>query len=99
VSATNQRRAASAPACEARLAGGEQSAQRDIGPVRRPIRRSLFGGIPGRQACAAGWAGSRPLEWGAIGPSTMSSKKGLRPWAYMSPFWAIDRTAGPAPIM
>jgi hypothetical protein len=99
MSATNQRRAASAFACVARLAGGEQSAQRDIGLVRRPIRRSLFGGIPGRQACAAGWAASRPLEWGAIGRSTTSSKKGLRPRDYMSPFSAMLKIDGPATIM
>jgi hypothetical protein len=67
--------------------------------ARGPIRRSLFGGIAGRQACAAGWAASRPLEWGAIGPSTPSSKKGPRPWGYMSPFSAIDKIDGPATIM
>jgi len=47
---------------QARLAGSERSIQREIDNMCRPIRRSLFGGLPGRQACAAGWAASRPLE-------------------------------------
>ena len=34
--------------------------------MHRPIRHRLFGGIEGRQASAAGWAASRPLEWGAV---------------------------------
>jgi hypothetical protein len=36
---------------------------------------------------------------GAIGPSTRTSKKGLRPCDYMSPFSAIDKIDGPATIM
>jgi len=46
------------------------------------------GGLPGR-----------PLEWGAIDPLTRTSKKGPRPWDYMSPFSAIDKIDGPATIM
>jgi hypothetical protein len=45
---------------QARLDGSGQSAQRDICAVRRPIRRSLFGSLAGRQACAAGWASADP---------------------------------------
>jgi hypothetical protein len=30
--------------------------------MHRPIRHRLFGGLPGRQVSAAGWAASRPLE-------------------------------------
>ena len=40
---------------------GSQNA-RDMNAMHWPIRRRLFGGLPGRQACAAGWAVSRPLE-------------------------------------
>jgi len=45
---------------QARLDGSEPSAQRENGNVRRPIRRRLFGGLAGRQACAAGWASADP---------------------------------------
>ena len=53
----------------------------------------------GAKPARRGGLQSRPLEWGAVGLSTKSSKKGLRPCDYMSPFSAIDRTAGPATIM
>ncbi len=65
---------------KARLAGGEQSAQREIATMRWPIRHSLFGSIPGRQACAAGWASADPWRQAQRAASHQDeAKRGQRP--------------------
>lgn len=85
-----------------RPTGSERSAQRDKGTMSWPIRRSLFGGLRGRQACAAGWAASRPLEASAARsfssmPRTQQ-KGGKAPSGYNSPRSANDRMALPTTI-
>jgi len=59
---------------QARLDGNELSAQRENGNVRMPIRRRLFGGLAGRQACAAGWASADP--WRQAQRAAFSGRQG-----------------------
>jgi len=67
---------------QARLNGSGQSAQRENSIVHRPIRRRLFGGLLGRQACAAGWASADPwrqAQRAAFSPNEDTAKKGAMP--------------------
>jgi len=82
----------------ARLTGGEPSAQRDIdvhpADQAQPVRR--YPGAPSQR----GGVGCKPTPGvGAIGSSTRTSKKGLCPRDYMSPFSAMLKIDGPATIM
>ncbi len=87
---------------QARLTKSEQSAQREIDTMHRPIRCNLFGGILGRQVCAAGWAASRPLEASAARSLSRTprakQKGGNAPLGHISPRSAIDRMSLPATI-
>ena len=87
---------------QARLTGSGQSVWRAIDVVCWPIRRSLFGGLAGRQACAAGWASADPwrqAQRAAFSPNQGHSKKGGKaPSGYNSPRSANDRMALPATI-
>ena len=59
---------------QARLTGSGQSAWRAIDVVCWPIRRSLFGGPVGRQACAAGWASTDPWRQAQRAAFTRTSR-------------------------
>jgi hypothetical protein len=87
---------------QARLAGGEPSAQRDMNAMHRPIRHRLFGGILGRQACAAG-VGCKPPPGGKRSaqcfPNTKGEAKGGKaPLGHISPRSAMLRMSLPATI-
>lgn len=67
---------------QARQTGSGQSAWCAIDVVCWPIRRSLFGGPVGRQACAAGWASADPwrqAQRAAFTGCQGRSKKGAMP--------------------
>ena len=73
---------------QARLDGSERSAQRENGNVRRPIRRRLFGGLAGRQACAAGWASADPwrqAQRAVFSPTMDTAKRGRCPLGLQQP--------------
>ena len=87
---------------QARLDGSELSAQREDGIVRRPIRRRLFGGLAGRQACAAGWASADPWRQAQravfFAKLRTQQKGGKAPSGYNSPRSAKLRMVLPATI-
>jgi len=74
---------------QARLTGSGQSAWRAIDVVCWPIRRSLFGGPVGRQACAAGWASADPWRQaqraGFTGCQGRTKKRGQCPLGLQQP--------------